>query len=230
MVRARAVDINLRSGAQMAEYKALADRIAADRPGRLLDWGCGFGQVTALLRERGVNVEPFDHRPALEAVSRETLHHYPSIMCTVSPDPVALPYDDGEFDAVLSCGVLEHVQDPTGSLRELRRVLRAGGRLYVVKLPNRRSYLEWIAKHAGLYYHGQLDHDVVYTTTSASRLIAAHGFRVDAVRLANMLPLTIDHPAAARLAAPIWRLNRRLERIPLLSRLATNIEVDAIAV
>ena len=59
-------------------------------------------------------------------------------------------------------------------------------------------------------------------------MAARHGFEVRDVRLANMLPLTIDHPVAARLARPVWALNRLLGRVPLLNRLATNVEVDAV--
>ena len=78
------------------------------------------------------------------------------LAATISSEPVKLPYEDNSFGAVLSLGVLEHVQDPGASLDELHRILRPGGRLSVVKLPNRHSYLEWIAKRAGLYYHGKL--------------------------------------------------------------------------
>src|SRR6187431_1410213 len=123
----RGTDVNLRSGPQMREYAAMADRIAADGHGRLLDWGCGWGQVTALLRERGVDVHAFDYRPDEGAVGETPLERFPDIACTFSPEPVALPFDDASFDAVLSCGVLEHVQDPAGSLAELQRVLRPGG-------------------------------------------------------------------------------------------------------
>jgi 2-polyprenyl-3-methyl-5-hydroxy-6-metoxy-1,4-benzoquinol methylase len=224
----RGTDVNLRSGPQMREYAALADRIAADRPGRLLDWGCGWGQVTALMLERGVDVHAFDYRPAEAGAGEAALERFPEIVCTFSPEPVALPFDDSSFDAVLSCGVLEHVQDPAGSLAELHRVLRPGGRLYVTKLPNRRSYLEWLAKRIGLYYHGQLAHDTLWSPREAREAAIAQGFEVSDVRLANMLPLTLDHPLAARLAAPIWALNRLLSRVPGLNRLATNVELDAI--
>ena len=43
-----------------------------------------------------------------------------------------LPMDDETFDALLSFDVLEHVQDPARVLTESRRVLRPGGRAFLV--------------------------------------------------------------------------------------------------
>lgn len=225
----RGTDVNLRAGAQMREYTALADRIAASTPGRVLDWGCYWGQVTKLLFERGVDVEPYDYRANATGVGREPLARYPEIEVTFSAEPVRLPYEDDAFDTVLSCGVLEHVQDPPASLDELHRVLKPGGRLVVVKLPNRRSYLEWIARRAGMYYHGSLEHDTLYTRRFARELVMRHGFDVTRVAFANMLPLTVDNAFATRLAGPIWTVSRGLAKVPLLNELATNVEVDAIA-
>jgi SAM-dependent methyltransferase len=173
-------------------------------------------------------VHPFDYRPDEPAPGEARLERFPDITCSFSPEPVELPFPNESFDAALSCGVLEHVQDPDASLDELHRVLRPGGRLYVTKLPNRRSYLEWVARRIGLYYHGQLEHDTLWSPEEAGEAAARHGFDVREVRYANMLPLTVDHPLAARLAGPIWAANRLLSRIPGLNRLATNVELDAV--
>jgi ubiquinone/menaquinone biosynthesis C-methylase UbiE len=223
----RGLDVNLRSGPQMREYVAIADRIAQDRPARILDWGCGHGQVSAMLRERGMQTDSFDYAAGLDGVTKRQLPEYPEIEATLSPEPVKLPYEDEQFDAVLSLGVLEHVADPDGSLDELRRILKPGGRLYVYKLPNRASYLEWIAKKLGWYYHGKLEHDRLYNVREAVEIVERHGFQVDEARLFNMLPLTISHPLAHRFAAAIWRLNQLLSRVPGLRVLATNVEVLA---
>jgi 2-polyprenyl-3-methyl-5-hydroxy-6-metoxy-1,4-benzoquinol methylase len=228
VTRPRELDVNLRSGPQMREYVALADRIAGMAPGRVLDWGCGHGQISHLLHERGVNGTAYDYREGC-APDVVRLEHFPDIEAHVGGDAVLLPFESDSFDTVLSCGVLEHVQQPGQSLRELRRVLRPGGCLLVYKLPNRFSYLEAIARRAGMYYHGALPNDRVYDRRSATDLLSANGFRVDEFRRTNMLPLTIEHPLAWRLSGAIWGLNRALARIPGISLVATNLELDATA-
>jgi 2-polyprenyl-3-methyl-5-hydroxy-6-metoxy-1,4-benzoquinol methylase len=228
VTRSRRVDANIRSGPQMREYIAIADRVAGERPGRVLDWGCGHGQISQLLQQRGVDVVPFDYLPDSEP-TMVPLEHVPGMEKHVSGDPVALPFAEDQFDTVLCCGVLEHVQRPADSLDELHRVLRRGGRLFIYKLPNRLSYLEAIAHRAGMYYHGALPDDQVYDQRTATALITAHGFRVDDFRRTNMLPLTVEHPLAWRLSRPIWNVNRVLARVPGLSMLATNLELDTTA-
>ncbi len=44
-----------------------------------------------------------------------------------------------------------------------------------------------------------------------------------------MLPLTLPGRVGAALTGPIWAANRALARVPLLNRLATNVEVVAVA-
>lgn len=218
----------LTARAQIREYEAAADRIAAEVEGPILDWGCGLGQVSMLLRARGLDVTSFDYDPTAGGVTQHPMRYFPEAQMWSSPDPVRLPFDDDSFDAVLSMGVLEHVGDPPGSLAEVRRVLRPGGSFYVYKLPNRFSYLEWIARRAGLWYHGLDEPDRLYDRREAEELLRSQGFSVQDSRLANMLPLTMP-PHRPRLHDALWRANRRLDRVPGLNRLATNVELVATA-
>lgn len=226
-VNPRGLDVNVRSGPQMREYAAIADRVARDRPGRVLDWGCGWGQMTELLMDRGLEVEAFDVDPDLTAPARRPLEFYPHLSALITPELRRLPYDDASFDAALSCGVLEHVVDPSASLDELRRVLKPGGTLYVYKLPNPHSYLEKVARRAGLYYHGKLEHDRLYTPKEARDLLERHGYELVELRRSNLLPLGLPGRAAARAALRIWQLNQALSRVPGLNVLATNVELVA---
>lgn len=225
----RGDDVNLRAAPQLLEYKAIVARIVPDRPSRILDWGCGWGQLTDMLQRVGLTVDSFDYAGPHAPDAKMELPRFPHVSAHIGSDPVGLPYVDACFDAVLSCGVLEHVQDPSASLEELRRVLRPRGTLYVYKLPNRSSYLERIAKAAGLSYHGQAPYDCLYTITSARDLLARHGYEVIEINYANMLPLTLTGRVAARTAPAIWAANRGLARLPWLNRVATNIELVALA-
>ncbi len=214
----------------MREYAAIADRVARETTGPVLDWGCGLGQVTHLLRERAVDVTAFEWSPDADGdYEFVPLERYPEIEIYRSSDPVKLPFPDDSFECVLSCGVLEHVQHPDASLNEIHRVLHPNGRLLVYKLPNRFSYLEAIAHRIGIYYHGALANDRVYTRESAIALLSRHAFHVDAFRWINLLPLTMTHPAAQSLSGPLWVTNRALGRVPGLRQLATNFELDATA-
>ncbi len=219
----RTVDAHLRSEPQMFQYQAIARRIAAEQAGPVLDWGTGFGQVAKLLADEGVDVTPFEYRTDVPAGVRP-LERYPELSAHSSPDPVALPFEDDRFDAVLSCGVLEHVQDPDGSLDEIRRVLRPRGWFYLYNLPNRTAYTERIAKAMGLYYHGKLPDDRVYSLRSARELLERHEFEVGELRRAHMLPLVLGGPPRL-----VWDVSSALERVPGLNLVATTIEGVAIA-
>ena len=227
----RGDDVGLRSAPQMREYHAIVARIAADAPASILDWGCGLGQVSALLLAADLNVSSFDYRGEGSPDAVVQMPLFPQVRAHISSEPRRLPYPDDAFDAVLSCGVLEHVLDPEASLDELARILKPAGTLYVYKLPNRFSYLEKVARRMGLYYHGAEPHELLYTPASARAMLERHGYAIRELRLANMLPLTLDFALAQRhrVAAAVWSANRALARVPGLNRVATNVELVATA-
>jgi SAM-dependent methyltransferase len=118
--------------------------------------------------------------------------------------------------------VLEHVADPDGSVDEIRRVLIPGGSFYVYNLPNRWGYTEKVAKLLGLYYHGKLPNDRVYTLNEARQLLERHGFLVEEARRAHMLPLILGGPSRL-----VWNASNVLERVPGLNLVATTLELVA---
>ncbi len=211
------------------EYEAAAQRAADVGARRVLDWGAGFGHLSTRLAARGLEVNSFDYRSELGTEPTTVrFRQYPDLEITVSGDPVNLPYGDESFDAVVSHGTLEHVSDPIGSLAELRRILRPGGWLLVSKLPNRWSYVEYLARRTGRYYHGKLPHDHVYTVSSAALLIDVAGFEVLEAKRLNVIPLThLGRRLDAGSAPKVWRINQLLSRTPGINLFATNVDVVA---
>jgi 2-polyprenyl-3-methyl-5-hydroxy-6-metoxy-1,4-benzoquinol methylase len=109
------------------------------QPGmRVLDIGCGRGEVLLACAERGAEVAGIDYAPAAVEISRDTLGGVRGAD-VVQGDVTRLPWPDATFDAVLSGDVIEHLTpaDAGMMLREARRVLRPGGRMVVHTAPNR---------------------------------------------------------------------------------------------
>jgi SAM-dependent methyltransferase len=210
------------------EHRRAVDQIVASRPSRVLDWGAGHGLTSKLLLDAGLSVTSLEYDPDSSEGERREAERYPGVELELTPEPVRLPYADESFDAVLSMGVLEHVSDPEASLDEIHRALRPGGALWIYKLPNRYSYLEWIARRFGLPYHGMLPDDTLWTVESARAAVERHGYEVRWARRANMLPLTVLAAPVRRLAGPLWALNTTLDRIPGANLVATNVELLAV--
>lgn len=97
---------------------------------RILDAGCGSGPLVADLQERGAHVAGFDASPAMIRFARERLGDQADIQ--VADLTRQLPYDDQVFDDAVAVLVLHYLEDWSGPLAELHRVLKPGGRLVVV--------------------------------------------------------------------------------------------------
>lgn len=105
-------------------------RLLGDVAGRrVLDAGCGAGPLALALREAGATVAGFDVSPAMVALARERLGEDADLR--VADLAHRLPYDDAAFDDVVASLVLHYLEDWSGPLTELRRVLVGGGRLLV---------------------------------------------------------------------------------------------------
>lgn len=64
----------------------------------------------------------------------------------------AIPYEDERFDVVYCANVMEHIEDPAVTFREIARVLKPGG-LFIAKTPNKRHYVPLIARVTPTSFH-----------------------------------------------------------------------------
>jgi SAM-dependent methyltransferase len=168
---------------------------AGDAPS-VLDFGAGEGKHLHLVRKvkpkaRLVGV---DIRQAHSAVDFE-FHH-------VAPN-APLPLADGAFDLVMSCDVLEHVENIEHSLDEIHRVLRSGG-----------SFIGFVPAEGGFgphalfrtldpnIYRDTKDHNHAYTRRELRESLSSR-FRI--ARLAysyHLIGATMDAAFFASFKAP----------------------------
>jgi SAM-dependent methyltransferase len=94
---------------------------------RVLDVGCGTGNLTVAVLERDATarVEAIDFEPAFVAAAAARVAGRD--VSVRQGDAKALPFADGAFDRVLSQLVLHFVGDAARAIAEMRRVLRPGG-------------------------------------------------------------------------------------------------------
>ena len=98
-------------------------RRVTDRRPRILDVGCGTGANLLMLSQYG-DAEGVDISEDALAFCRER-----GLEKVKLGAGEKLPYDDGTFDLVTALDVVEHMDDDLAGLREMRRVLRPGGRV-----------------------------------------------------------------------------------------------------
>ncbi|HEY3017460.1 MAG TPA: bifunctional demethylmenaquinone methyltransferase/2-methoxy-6-polyprenyl-1,4-benzoquinol methylase UbiE [Gaiellaceae bacterium] len=111
---------------------------AVVRPGdSVLDACCGTGDLAIACARAGGRVTGLDFsEPMLEQARRKA----PELEW-VRGDLLELPFADGSFDAATVGFGVRNVEDLDRALRELRRVLRVGGRLAVLEITRPRGVL-----------------------------------------------------------------------------------------
>jgi len=118
---------------EKAGLQALRQGLLADASGRVLEVGGGTG---ANLPFYGPGVESLtitEPEPAmLRRLERRVDEQAPQTKVLQAPAE-DLPFDDDTFDVAVSTLVLCGVEDQSRALRELRRVLRPGGRLIFIE-------------------------------------------------------------------------------------------------
>ena len=119
-------------------------------------------------------------------------------------DPEAkkrLPYEDGQFDAVLSVGVLEHVRETGGeelaSLEEINRVLTEGGVFICYHLPNRYSWIDFFVRMISNRLHR---HDYRYTRKDIKQMLSSAEFELQQCQRYGFLPRLPSRSLPRRIA------------------------------
>lgn len=111
-------------------YAKYADTLRPARPGaRVLDIGCGVGQVAGRLQAEGFDAHGVDISAPNVARAQKVCPR-----CQVY-DGRKLPFADCFFASVGALNVLEHVEEPEAFITEMTRVVEPGGRV-LISSPN----------------------------------------------------------------------------------------------
>jgi ubiquinone/menaquinone biosynthesis C-methylase UbiE len=186
---------------QRATYRPVHDVVLralhGNRMRRVLDIGCGTGQLAARIHEElpAAAVVGCD----FSAGMLERAANRVEAITWVRGDAGRLPFHDGIFDAIVSTEAFHWFPDQDGALREFHRVLRPGGRL-LLALVNTPTSLVSNLMHAG----SRLVGEPFYwpTTLQMRRRVERAGFRVQEQRRIFRLPGFLLPPVLTQAVRP----------------------------
>jgi SAM-dependent methyltransferase len=149
-------------------------------PGRILDVGCGVGDLAAVFAHQGWKASGIE--PSAQAAEHARAAGVDAVTGTLADAPWA----DGEFDAIVFNHSLEHIDDPAQAVADAARLLRPGG-LLTIAVPNFGS---WHRRLFGSAWF-QLDlprHLQHFDRGSLDALVRRAGLRTVDVGAASMRP------------------------------------------
>jgi SAM-dependent methyltransferase len=123
------IDTHSRYSELRGEFRDWLMEQTAIEPGqRVLDVGCGPGAYHAAMAAAGATVIATDLSPGMAAEARAAAQTTRLPVGVLIADAQALPLGDATFERVTANHMLYHVPDIARALREMRRVLKPGGR------------------------------------------------------------------------------------------------------
>lgn len=120
-------------------WRQLTVRSVVSAGDRVLDGCCGTGDLAIAARKAGAREVvglDFSEQMLVRARTKDTSVEW------LQGDLLELPFEDGSFDAATVGFGVRNVADLEGGLRELRRVLRPGGRVGILEITRPRGPLK----------------------------------------------------------------------------------------
>jgi 2-polyprenyl-3-methyl-5-hydroxy-6-metoxy-1,4-benzoquinol methylase len=158
---------------------------------KILDVGCGDGRISKALKEAGFNVVGLDiSRTAIEKAKQ----NFRGIDFLVASPEEKLPFEDENFDSVYCTEVIEHLYDTAVALKEITRVLKKEGLLFISTpyhgfLKNLLITIFGFEKH----FDPLGSHIRFFTKDALVKLLEEEGFFVEKIHyLGRFFPIWMD--------------------------------------
>ena len=109
---------------------------------RILDVGCGPGELVLTLLQRGYDAVGIDISQGMIEIAEKTIRNagFGDYSGVSVGDIEKLTFEPGAFDVVVASGVIEYQKDDRAALEQMTRVLKPGGYL-IVNVTNRYSFV-----------------------------------------------------------------------------------------
>ena len=163
----------------------------------VLDFGCGRGIFTLLLskifeKSYGVDIEPITNEKDIDP-SGPLYKIQPKIWSIFEKEfevkykyySSKIPFENQKFDCVVAYAVLEHIENKElrDILKEINRVLKKDGILYISRTPRRLSFSERLGKYLRLGVHEKL-----FGEKEIKEFLEKNGFKILKFKRTDFIP------------------------------------------
>lgn len=128
-------------------HKIISKRLVIPKNASILDTSCQDGGFLSILIKHnsdsnlkiyGVDLDKGDIEKARELIPNGIFE---------ATDNISLPFRDKTFDVVISSFTLHHMSNPVSSMREMNRVVKDGGVIYLIDIMGENKFFNFILKH-----------------------------------------------------------------------------------
>jgi ubiquinone/menaquinone biosynthesis C-methylase UbiE len=129
---------------------------------QMLEVGMGVGAQTEIILRRFPALKVYGVDASPEQLARAKTHLKDAVAAgrvdIREADALHLPYSEDFFDGAFCCWFLEHVPEPVGILKEIRRVLKPGGTIFCNEVLNATFFLHPYSPATQQYWLSFNDH------------------------------------------------------------------------
>ena len=150
-------------------FKPIEGYIKRIDEGKILDVGCAYGfmlkKIPRSFQRFGIDISGYAIKEARKRV--------PDARFIVSDIEQSSPLKKKYFDVILMNDVLEHLENPEAALRNVKRLLKGGGYLYITT-PNLNKFRRKLFRYADKKEH----HISMFSHPGLSCLLSSIGFEI----------------------------------------------------